>query len=166
MTQATRSADAFTKPTKTFDRVVSTPDTASETSSQDRSKVYEFSQFPESRPPAPSNYITIGNLVGRWEEDKERRTTLEKARRWTADVIHPDEGDTVRTLRLRKGWSQARLAEQISTSQSHIARIERGTENLLIGTCRKLCGALEIDMNVLDQALQRQESIARTKAND
>jgi transcriptional regulator with XRE-family HTH domain len=66
-------------------------------------------------------------------------------------------------LRLRKGWSQARLAAEIGTSQPHVARIERGTENLAIGTCRKLCAALDIDLNTLDRALRRQEKIAQTR---
>jgi transcriptional regulator with XRE-family HTH domain len=69
----------------------------------------------------------------------------------------------VRALRLRRGWSQSQLAEAIKTSQSHIARIERGTENVTIQTCRRLCAALGIDMNTLDQALRRQEVIAQSK---
>ena len=69
----------------------------------------------------------------------------------------------MRTLRLRKGWSQSRLAKALETSQSHVARIERGTENLTIETCRKISKALEIDMNTLDQALKRQEAIAQAQ---
>jgi transcriptional regulator with XRE-family HTH domain len=67
-------------------------------------------------------------------------------------------------LRLRKGWSRTRLAEALRTSQSHVARIERGTENLTIETCRKLAKALDIDLNALDLALRRQEAIAEAKA--
>lgn len=78
-----------------------------------------------------------------------------------AKVDYGEDGDTVRTLRLRKGWSQARLAAELGTSQSHIARIERGTENLTIETCRKLSRALRIDLNTLDRALKRQETIAQ-----
>jgi len=88
---------------------------------------------------------------------------LEEARQWVADTLHVEDGDTVRTIRLRKGWSQTRLATEISTSQSHVARIERGTENLAVGTCRKLCSALEIDMNALDKALRHQEALAQAK---
>ena len=69
----------------------------------------------------------------------------------------------MRAFRLRKGWSQTRLAEELSTSQSHVARIERGTENLTIETCRKLSTVLGIDLNTLDQALKRQEAIAQAK---
>jgi len=69
----------------------------------------------------------------------------------------------VHTLRLRKGWSQARLAAELGTSQSYIARIERGKENLTVKTCRKLSWALGIDLNTLDQMLRRQEAIAQAQ---
>jgi transcriptional regulator with XRE-family HTH domain len=62
-------------------------------------------------------------------------------------------------LRLRKGWSQTQLANELGTSQPHIARIERGTENVTIETCRRLCRVLGIDMNRLDAALRRQEAL-------
>jgi transcriptional regulator with XRE-family HTH domain len=91
------------------------------------------------------------------------RAALESGRRWIAEAFYPGDGDTVRTLRLRMGWSQTRLAEALGTSQSHVARIERGTENLAIQTCRKLAAALDIDLNTLDQALKRQEAIVRAK---
>jgi len=88
---------------------------------------------------------------------------LEEGRRWVARTFYGEEGDTVRTLRLRKGWSQTRLAEALGTSQSHVARIERGTENLTIETCRKLGMVLDVDMNTLDAMLRRQEVLARAK---
>lgn len=101
--------------------------------------------------------------MGEWEQDDRRRAALEAGRQWVADAFYSEDGDTVRTLRLHKGWSQARLATELGTSQSHIARIERGTENLTIETCRKLSRALGIDLNTLDQALRRQEAIAQVQ---
>lgn len=77
--------------------------------------------------------------------------------------FHGTDGDTVRTLRLRKGWSQTQLAETIGTSQSHVARIERGDQNLAIQTCRRLADVLAVDMNALAQALRQQEERARAK---
>jgi ribosome-binding protein aMBF1 (putative translation factor) len=105
----------------------------------------------------------IGQLLDEWERDDQGRAALESGRRWVAETFYNEDGDTVRTLRLRMGWSQTRLADALGTSQSHIARIERGTENLTIETCRKLASALAIDLNTLDQALKRQEAIARAK---
>jgi ribosome-binding protein aMBF1 (putative translation factor) len=111
----------------------------------------------------PVNHKTIDQLVDKWSEDEKRLQALEQARLWVAEKLHGEDGDTIRTFRLRKGWSQARLATELSTSQPHIARIERGTENLPIETCRRLCLALDIDMNTLDQALRRQEALVKTK---
>lgn len=126
--------------------------------------VYSFEDHAITQIEIPKKHISIGNLVSKWEKDDKRRAALEDARKWVADTFHGEDGETVRTMRLRKGWSQARLAQEISTSQSHIARIERGTENIAITTCRRLCSALDIDLNHLNQALVRQEAIAHAKA--
>ena len=165
MKQTTPSANASSAPTKTFDRVISPPGTITEPTSRTRCQVFDFDLYTTAlQPKAPAKHTAIGDLVSQWEKDDKRRAALDDARRWVADTFHGEDGETVRTLRLRKGWSQSRLAEVLSTSQSHIARIERGTENLAIETCRKLCKALEIDLNALDQALKRQEFITQEKA--
>lgn len=119
---------------------------------------------PLVRDPVPANYVAIDDLVSEFEGDVEARVALERGRRWVAETFYANDGETVRTLRLRKGWSQAQLADALATSQSHIARIERGTENLTISTCRRLCKALDIDMNTLDNSLQQQEEMAHFKA--
>ena len=164
MKQATPSASVSSTPTKTFDRVISQPGTITEPTSSTCCQVFSFDLYTTPQSTAPAEHTAIGDLVSQWEKDDKRRAALSDARRWVADAFHGEDGDTVRTLRLRKGWSQSRLAEALSTSQSHIARIERGTENLAIETCRRLCNALEVDLNTLDQALKRQEAIAREKA--
>lgn len=150
---------ASSPPTKTFEHDI-TPVTTSDVS---RCLVFKIADHPEYRIAAPPKHRRISEITADWARDEQRRQALEDARRWVADTFHGQEGDTVRTLRLRKGWSQSQLAEAISSSQSHIARIERGTENLAVQTCRRLCHALGIDMNTLDQALRRQEAITQAK---
>lgn len=163
MTQTTQSVSVSSGPTKSFERVVGDPGVVTETTSRIRCQVFTFESYAQPHPPAPPNYKPIGQLVGEWEKNADRRAAIAEARQWVADTFHGEEGDTVRTLRLRKGWSQTRLAEMLGTSQSHVARIERGTENLTIETCRKLSRALGIDMNTLDQALKQQEAIMQAK---
>ena len=97
------------------------------------------------------------------KSDESLNAELEKARSWVADEFYAEDGDTIRTTRLRSGWSQAQLASKLETSQSHVARIERGKENLQISTCRKLCRVFGIDMNTLDAMLKRQEAIFAEK---
>jgi ribosome-binding protein aMBF1 (putative translation factor) len=164
MTQAIRSPDASSRPTRAFEKIVAQPGVATEARSHTKPPlVYTFEDRADSKLQTPHHHTAIGDLVAAWEQNPERRGALEDARRWMEETIHADEGDTVRTLRLRKGWSQTKLAEVLGTSQPHIARIERGTENIAIETCRRLCQALDIDMNTLDQALKRQEAVARAK---
>lgn len=107
----------------------------------------------------PAKYQTIADLVAELSVDEAFHSKLEASRAWIADEFYDKDGDTVRTMRLRNGWSQAQLAERLGTSQPHIARIERGKENLQMSTCRKLCSVFSIDMNTLDAMLQRQEAI-------
>ena len=148
---------ASSKPTKTFE------EGGVKTATSDRGLVISMVH---TVPPidTPPKYSSIGDLVKRWEQDPERSAHLKEARQWVADTFHADEKDTIRILRLRKGLSQAQLAKVINTSQPHIARIERGTENVHIDTCRRLCNALDIDMNTLNRALAQQEALARLKA--
>jgi ribosome-binding protein aMBF1 (putative translation factor) len=160
MKNATPSASASSAPTKSFEKVFGDIGAAT---SRTRCQVFAFEAYTSPRPQAPAKHTSIGQLAAEWEQDAKGRTALEEGRQWVADRFYGEDGDTVRTLRLRKGWSQARLAEELATSQPHVARIERGTENLTIGTCRKLSSALGIDLNTLDQALKRQEAIAAAK---
>jgi len=162
MTTNIQSANESLQPMKIFEKIFSETQTTTETSPT-RCPVYTFELFSNSEISTPDNHIAIGDLVNQWEKNEVRRAALEDARRWAAEEFHGEDGETVRTLRLKKGWSQARLAQELSTSQPHIARIERGTENLSIETCRKLCEALEIDMNGLNEALKRQSAIAQAK---
>ena len=164
MKQITQSPNVSSQPTKAFE-ITSSADFITETSSRVKCKVFLFEQYNGEKAPTPPQHMAIGDLIATWDKDANRKAALEEARRWVNESFHGDEGDTVRTFRLRKGWSQTRLSQEIGTSQSHIARIERGTENITIETCRKLCQALEIDLTSLDQALQHQEEIARIKTS-
>lgn len=105
----------------------------------------------------PSNHTTLIELVAEFETDERRRKIIEEARKWSVASFYNKDVDTIRTLRLKKGWSQSRLAQEINTAQSHIARIERGTENVGINICRRLAKALCIDMNKLNEAFENQE---------
>lgn len=160
MKSATPSASASSAPTKSFEKVFGETGAAT---SRTRCQFFAFEAYIEPRPQAPAKHSTIGQLAAEWEQDAKGRAALEEGRQWVADAFYGEDGDTVRTLRLRKGWSQTRLAEALETSQSHVARIERGTENLTIETCRKLSRTLGVDLNTLDQALKRQEAIAQAK---
>jgi DNA-binding XRE family transcriptional regulator len=51
-------------------------------------------------------------------------------------------------LRLRKGLTQRELAHRIGTTQSVIARIENGGQNLSIRTLTKIANELDADVKI------------------
>ena len=97
-----------------------------------------------------SEFQDIDDVVEADERDNERRQHLENARRRIADR-HPREVIGIAALRLRRGWSQQRLAREIGTSQSHIARIEAG-QDMLLDTARRLANALNVSLLEIDNA--------------
>ncbi len=156
MTQATRLPNASSTLTRSFERtgegVALNPSSVPEPC-----KVFAFGDYLAPAAETPVRHVAIGDLVARWEARPDRKAAIARARGWVADALHADDGVTVRTLRMRKGLSQQQLAEAIGTSQPHIARIERGMDNLNIDTCRRLVRVLEVDMNTLDGALLQQQ---------
>lgn len=110
----------------------------------------------------PAGFTTSSERIARLSKDERKRAALEDARRWLADRLPRLEGErTIRSMRLARGWSQTQLANAIGSSQSHVARIEKGTELIRIDTLRKLCAALEVSIADLNDALERQEAWAR-----
>ncbi len=161
-TQTIRSLDAYSAPTTSSDAFIGLEEAArAPSSAPQKAEIIQLVDYWNRDEQVPARHKPIESLVEKWSADPGRRVALEDARRWLADAFYTAGGDTVRTLRLRKGLSQATLAATIGTSQPHIARIERGTENLMMDTCRRLAAALGIDMNTLDLALRRQESLTR-----
>lgn len=152
------SLNEFSEPTQSSEHQFAFGRPAPRTSSEPvPCRVFRIESYLPTEADAPEKYTSIGELTAKWNRDESRRAAMEEARRWVATDCVQNEGETVKTYRLRKGWSQMQLAQAISTSQPHIARIERGTENLTIDTCRRLADALGVDMNTLDQALRRQQ---------
>ncbi|MFA6318288.1 MAG: helix-turn-helix transcriptional regulator [Elusimicrobiota bacterium] len=50
--------------------------------------------------------------------------------------------------REKEGLTQAELARKLHTRQSNISRIERGSQNLTIGTLRKIARALRCRISI------------------
>lgn len=113
-----------------------------------------YLMIPQQDEPIPAGYTTIDDVVAEFERDPAMQEELFDARRWLADSVLAGKPVTLRTLRLRKGLSQAQLAAAIGTQQPHVARIERGQADPQLDTCRRLARALGVDLNTLDQALQ------------
>lgn len=103
-------------------------------------------------------------LMARLESSKEHSAGLAESRMWMADEILADEGETIRTLRLKKNLSQTQLAELLGTTQAQVARIEKGNVDPQRSTCKKLREVLGVSADTLDEMMDRQEKIYQTKA--
>lgn len=160
MKQAMHLHSASSEPTKSFEAGNVSTVTAT---AKSKTVVVRYEDYAQPSVQPPEKHQSIADLMAELEADAGFRDDIQQARTWVADEFYAEEGDTIRTLRLRRGWSQAQLAEKLATSQPHIAKIERGRENLHISTCRKLCQAFGVDMNTLDALLQRQEAIFAEK---
>jgi DNA-binding XRE family transcriptional regulator len=102
--------------------------------------------------PAPPGFDDIDLVASHNDADIRRAHHMESARRKIAET-YSAEVVGVAGLRLRRGWSQKRLADEIGTSQSHVARIEAGREDVLMSTARRLATALGVSMEEINTAM-------------
>jgi DNA-binding XRE family transcriptional regulator len=134
--------------------VYSADSTPAATTVAPRAKVLEFPGKEPADAPVPPGYTTIDELIAEFERDPEAKEELRRGRQWLARTVYRDQPQSLRVLRLRRGMSQAQLAEAIGTQQPHIARIERGHADVRLETCRRIAQVLGVDLNTLDQALR------------
>lgn len=53
-------------------------------------------------------------------------------------------GDTIRALRLKKGWSQDVFADRSGLNRAHVGEIERGESNVTIQTLKIVADTLSV----------------------
>lgn len=107
------------------------------------------------------NHGSFDDLVKQWEEDEPDE--IKDARSWVADQFYAEDGNTIKTLRLREGLSQSQLAGILDSKQSYVSRIECGTVDLMYSTMTRLCESLNVDMNTLSAAINHQKEINQKK---
>lgn len=97
----------------------------------------------------------IEDVIARHEKNPKRRAAIERARsRLGRQVAAIENGDSLTSFRLRKGFSQAQLAELIGTQQPYIARLENGgVPKLSAPMIRKLRDALGVTADQIVDAL-------------
>lgn len=115
--------------------------------------VAEFSPKPSD---VAGEHSDFDALLTELDSDPESAAEMSNARRWIQEAYYAEEGDTLRSARLRKGYSQKQLAAILETSQPHIANIENGKNNLLLSTAIKLCEVLDVDLRALPEMIERQ----------
>ena len=66
------------------------------------------------------------------------------------DALEPEYGvvKTIISQRIKRGWSQTKLAEAVGTRQPVISRLERGEGNPSLQTLHKIAKALDLSLQV------------------
>lgn len=77
---------------------------------------------------------------------------MTEARQFIGAELYKDQVPRLATYRLAKGWSQKRLADELGTSQSYIARLETGRSDPQMSTVRRICLALGISLDEFARA--------------
>jgi len=108
---------------------------------------------------APEGFTDFERFSAKFEKEL-GSAEVSAARKRLAKTISDTDGNTIRSIRLERGWSQTQLAERMDTSQPHIARIEKGREDLRLSTARKLSEALNLSMDETNAALKATEEAA------
>lgn len=58
-------------------------------------------------------------------------------------------GDTVRALRLKRGWSQDVFADKSGLNRAHVGEVERGESNVTIQTLKIIAETLGVKITDL-----------------
>ena len=67
--------------------------------------------------------------------------------------IQKQIGNTVRALRLKKGWSQDLFADKSGLNRAHVGEIERGESNVTIQTLKIIADTLGVRIAELVKGL-------------
>ncbi len=136
---------------------------AAPTASSFTPKIYKF-EAPAKVSAADAQHKKFASFMERRQRNPERAAGLAKARSELADALYPDDGITLKTLRLKAGLTQTQLAAMMETSQPLVARIEAGRQDPTMSTCKKLSAALGVSLETISSALDRQAEINDNKA--
>lgn len=86
---------------------------------------------------------------GSWEVLRDRRLAdPEAAAAYEEARLAHDLGAAVRALRLDRSWTQQRLATEIGTTQSAVARLEAGGTMPTLTLLGRIARALDADLDV------------------
>lgn len=96
--------------------------------------------------PPRKNISTLSSFLDELSaEDENFDSDMEESRAWVAERYYSNE-NSLRKMRLSKGWSQSYLAEQLKTSQAQIAKIELKKADPQLTTIKKLAAVFDISV--------------------
>lgn len=112
--------------------------------------------------PVPAGYRELGDVIRDRESNPRRAAALARARvRLAAQVAEVDQKETIASLRLKAGLSQAKVAELLGNSQSGYSMIESGKRgDILLSTFERLVDVFGVTRDGLATAIKNtQEKI-------
>lgn len=117
-------------------------------------KVYFFrSSTPNST--IPNSFKSLDEVSQKHELIPSRAEAMARARKKIAALLADDEAPiTLAELRLRAGFSQAKLADALGNSQPSYSLIELGRHDIMFATFEKLANLLGVSRDELAVALK------------
>lgn len=106
-------------------------------------------QHKEASSPLTGRLSRKGRLAAKELGDADYSARMAQARALLAADMEDIEGQSLASLRMKRGFSQTALAKKIGTSQAHIARIEGGQLSLRWDTVIRLADALGVSTDIL-----------------
>lgn len=148
-----RSRNVFLKPMANSDLPITRLMEPVPQTGTSKARVIELNFSGTSPSSALGGSADIDALVEELEaQSAENAESIAQGRRWVADNFYLSAPSLAR-LRLSQGWSQAELARRAGTSQSYVARLERGQIDPQLSTLRKLASVLGVSIEVLEKAM-------------
>ena len=126
-------------------------------------KVYFF-KSPTLNSSVPKNFKSLDEVVKRHEAIPSRAAAMVRARKKIASLLAEDKAlTTLAELRLRAGFSQAKLAEALGNSQPSYSLIELGRHDIMLATFEKLVSLLSISRDELAEAMKNTKNGVKQK---
>lgn len=112
--------------------------------------------------PLPDGYREIDDIVRSRESNPRHASALARARQRLATQVEDEaQKPTVASLRLKAGFSQAKIAKLLGNSQSSYSLIESGRRaDILLSTLKKLAAIFQISLDELDAAIENTKAKA------
>ena len=109
--------------------------------------------------------VSAGKYLNRVRSNPRRRAAMDRVAGRIADRLTQDMGgETIVSLRLRKGFTQSELAKAAGVQQSYLSRIEHNQYSLHTDTLSKLAAVLEVSVDEVRNAFNRQWEYLEKKA--
>ncbi|WP_189383385.1 helix-turn-helix domain-containing protein [Marinobacter nauticus] len=114
----------------------------------------------------PDSSVSLDEFLNEFANDDEVQQGLARSRKSLAESFYSDEPETFTFLRLSMGLSQAEVAKRAETTQSYIARIEKGTADPGTSMIVRLAHALGVsDSSIVHKAVVNQRDTRKAKKN-